>query len=166
MREISLEIPLWAHRDKRETSGKLKPGGQIKFNQMNRNIFEVFIGITAMVLYEPASGQGIYLVEAGGDGVREGSLRKWRLSWDWKGEKGVTVTRSRVALPAARQANGLERRCWGKELQLYSADQEDGRLMFQNDHLYGVWMPGIFMDQRWGERHEQSKKAINLANIS
>ena len=43
---------------------------------MNRNTFEVFIGITAMVLYEPASGQGFYLVEAGGDGVREGSLRK------------------------------------------------------------------------------------------
>ena len=26
------------------------------------------------------------------------------------------------------------------------ADQEDGRLMFQNNHLVGVWMSGSFMD--------------------
>ena len=67
---------LSTQRQKGHLQGNSQHGGQIKFNQMNRNTFEVFIGITAMVLYEPASGQGIYLVEAGGDGVREGPLRK------------------------------------------------------------------------------------------
>ena len=28
------------------------------------------------------------------------------------------------------------------------ADQEDGRLAFQNNHLVGVWMPVSFMGQR------------------
>jgi len=45
-------------------------------------------------------------------------------------------------------------------------DQEDGRLMSQNNHLIGIWMPGSFIDQRWGKVRKQSKKAINLANIS
>jgi len=40
-------------------------------------------------------------------------------------------------------------------------DREDGRLMSQNNHLVGVWMPGSFMDQRWGEVRKQSKKAIS-----
>ena len=37
------------------------------------------------------------------------------------------------------------------------ADQEDGRLSSQNNHLK---MPGSFRDQRSGEVREQSKKAI------
>ena len=40
------------------------------------------------------------------------------------------------------------------------ADREDGRLMSQNNHLVGVWMPGSFMDQSWGEVSKQSKKDI------
>ena len=40
------------------------------------------------------------------------------------------------------------------------ADREDGRLMPQNNHLVGVWIPGSFMDQRWREIRKQSKKTI------
>ena len=59
-------------RQKGHLQGNLQPGGERKFHHMNRNLFEIFIGLTAMVLEEPAS----HLVEAGGAGVREGSLRK------------------------------------------------------------------------------------------
>ena len=47
------------------------------------------------------------------------------------------------------------------------ADQEDGRLMSQNNHLIGVWMPSSFVDQSlgWGQGNKV-KKAIHLANIS
>ena len=43
-----------------------------------------------------------------------------------------------------------ETRCWGKEETLTgeSADQEDGRLTPQNNHLIGVWMPNSSLDQR------------------
>ena len=38
-------------------------------------------------------------------------------------------------------------RCWGKEGTLIGepADQEDGRLAPQNNHLLGAWMPGSFI---------------------
>ena len=45
-------------------------------------------------------------------------------------------------------------------------DQEDHRIMSQNNHLIGVWMPGPFIEQRWGKVRKQSKKKINLPNIS
>ena len=32
--------------------------------------------------------------------------------------------------------------------------------------FYWVWIPGSFIDQGWAEGRKQSKKAINLANIS
>ena len=35
------------------------------------------------------------------------------------------------------------------------ADQEDGRLMSQNNHRVWVWMPGSFMNQRWREVKKQ-----------
>ena len=59
-----------------------------------------------------------------------------------------------------------EMRGWGKEETLIGepTDQEDGKLAPQNNHLIGVWMPGSFIDQRWGEVKKQSKKAINVAN--
>ena len=38
------------------------------------------------------------------------------------------------------------------------ADQEDGRLMSQNNQLVGAWMPGSFMDQRWGRRGSEETK--------
>ena len=31
------------------------------------------------------------------------------------------------------------------------ADQEDGELMFQNNHFFGIWMPGCFTEQRCGK---------------
>ena len=40
------------------------------------------------------------------------------------------------------------------------ADGEDGRLTSQNNYLVRAWMPGSFMDQRWGEVREQSQKII------
>ena len=39
-------------------------------------------------------------------------------------------------------------------------DQEDGRLMSQNNHLLGVWMPGSVMNQRLGDMCKQSKRTI------
>ena len=30
------------------------------------------------------------------------------------------------------------------------ADQADGRLMSQNNHLIGDWMPGSFIERGWG----------------
>ena len=59
-------------------------------------------------------------------------------------------------------------KCWGKEETLIGgqADLEDGKLVPQNNHFIGIWMPGSFIDQRWGEVRKQSKEAINLANIS
>ena len=47
-----------------------------------------------------------------------------------------------------------------------SADREGGRLMSQNNHFIGVWMPGSFIEQKWVEVKKQSKEAINRANIS
>ena len=44
-------------------------------------------------------------------------------------------------------------------------DREDGRLAPQSNHLIGAWMPGSFIDQRWGEVRKQSKKAFNFASI-
>ena len=34
------------------------------------------------------------------------------------------------------------------------ADPEDGRLVFQKDHLTGVWMPVSFIEQRRGGDEE------------
>ena len=56
--------------------------------------------------------------------------------------------------------------CWGKEYDyIWPAEGENGRLMSQNNHLIGIWMPGSFIDQRGGWR-SKVKKAINPANIS
>ena len=39
--------------------------------------------------------------------------------------------------------------------------------MSQNNRLVEVWMPGSFIDQRWGGAvRKQNTKAINLAGIS
>ena len=35
------------------------------------------------------------------------------------------------------------------------ADRDDSKLMSQNNHLIGVWMSGLFTDQRWGEVRKQ-----------
>ena len=42
-----------------------------------------------------------------------------------------------------------------------SADWEQGRLKSESNHLAGVWMPGSFMDQRWG-RGEETKRPLVL----
>ena len=51
------------------------------------------------------------------------------------------------------------------------ADQEDGRVMSQKNHLIGVWMPGPFIDpeieasriEREGQWGSKAKRAISLA---
>ena len=45
-------------------------------------------------------------------------------------------------------------------------DWSDLAAVPQNNHLIRVWMPGSFINQRWGRVRKQCKKAINLANIS
>ena len=42
------------------------------------------------------------------------------------------------------------------------ADQEDGRLVTQNNHLVGAWLPGSFLDQRWGGGKETKKKDYSI----
>ena len=73
------------------------------------------------------------------------------------------VTGSKLALLTAQEASESER--WGvkaRNTTLFRkpADQVDGRLMSQKDHLVGVWMPGSFMDKKWEEVRKQSKKAV------
>ena len=34
------------------------------------------------------------------------------------------------------------------------ADQEDGKLMFQNNHLFDIWMPGCFIEHGCGKGEE------------
>ena len=60
---------------------------------------------------------------------------------------GKTVTKSRLALLAAREDNESEPKHFIQEL----TDQEDGRLAPQNNPVVGVWLPGTSMDQRCGE---------------
>ena len=38
------------------------------------------------------------------------------------------------------------------------ADQEDSRLVTQNNHLVGAWLPGSFLDQRCGGVGKETKK--------
>ena len=45
-------------------------------------------------------------------------------------------------------------------------DLSDLAAVPQNNRLIRVWMPGSFIDQRWGWVRKQCKKTINLANIS
>ena len=48
------------------------------------------------------------------------------------------------------------------------ADQEDGRLVTQNNHPVGASLPSSFLDQRWGggEGKETKEKDYSiLANI-
>ena len=53
-----------------------------------------------------------------------------------------------------------ETRCWGKKETLIGepADREDGRLVPQNNHLIGVWMPDSFIDQRERSNEELKSK--------
>ena len=50
--------------------------------------------------------------------------------------------------------------CGGKEKALIRepADQEDGRLAPQNNHLTGVLMPVCFIDQREGSSEEEKSE--------
>ena len=42
------------------------------------------------------------------------------------------------------------------------ADQEDSGLSPQNNHLFRAWMPGSFIDQRWGELRSKVKRPLTL----
>ena len=61
------------------------------------------------------------------------------------------VTKSKLSLLAAQQANETERQgVEASNTPLFGelADLKDGTIKSQNTHLLGVWMPGSFMDQR------------------
>ena len=71
----------------------------------------------------------------------------------------ANVTRSKLVLLATTKANKSKRRGVGpRNMTLFRepADQEDGRLKSQITIL-SVWMPGSFMDQRWGPGGEETK---------
>ena len=70
-------------------------------------------------------------------------------SLDWKDFTCLRATKpvaqSKLALLTAQQANESERQSVeARSITLFRkpADEEDGRLMFQSNHLIRVWMPG------------------------
>lgn len=63
---------------------------------------------------------------------------------------------------------------WGDEARKITlfkkADQDNGRLVPQNNHLVKAWLPGSFLDERWGwgggrRWGKQSKNYSILANV-
>lgn len=46
------------------------------------------------------------------------------------------------------------------------ANQEDGRLVTQNNHLVGAWLPGSFLDQRWWGVGEEAGKETKKKDYS
>ena len=77
-----------------------------------------------------------------------------RMSCDFECFCVVLVTECKLSLLATQQANKFKRRgVEARNMTLLGklADGEDGRLMSQNNHLIGVWMPVSFIEQRWGE---------------
>ena len=61
-----------------------------------------------------------------------------------------------------------EMRCWGREGTLIGepADQEDGSLAPQINHLIRVWMPGCFIDQRERSNEELKSKGRRRGRCS
>ena len=53
----------------------------------------------------------------------------------------------------ARKADESETKVLGqgRDFIWELADQEDGRLVPQNNHLVGAWLPDSFMDKNWGQ---------------
>ena len=72
------------------------------------------------------------------------------------------VTKSKLTLLAAQQANKSERQgVEARNMTLFEkpADQEDGRLMSQSNHLVGLWMPGSFTEPERGAMRNKNQKA-------
>ena len=96
-------------------------------------------------------------------GYKSGSKRSVKgkmnkIEWVWS--KGTNFCSQ---VQAAHHMIGQwiqEARCWGKEETLIGepADWEDGRLVPQNHHLTGFWMPGSFIDQRERSNEELKSK--------
>ena len=70
-----------------------------------------------------------------------------------------TCYRVQAHSACCRAGQGIqEMRCWGKAETLVRepANWEDGRLVPQNNHLVGVWMPGFFYrserKKQWGTK--------------
>ena len=59
-------------------------------------------------------------------------------------------------------------RCWARNTALVGelTDQEDSRLKSQNNHLVRVWIPGSFMDQRWGMGGEKKLRRPLILQVS
>ena len=62
------------------------------------------------------------------------------------------------ALSACHMASQLFNKCGieARDTILFRKpeNQEDGRLLYQNNHLNGVWMLGCFIEQRGGNSEE------------
>ena len=77
---------------------------------------------------------------------------------------GTSVTESKLTLLAARQANKSERQgVEARNMNLLEkpADQEDGRLISQSNHLVGIWMAGSLQSQRegwWGTKIKRQNR--------
>ena len=83
----------------------------------------------------------------------------------------IAVNEFKLALLVPWQANEPEIRdeVLRHGIQFYSESQlnkKKWQANHKNNHIIGVWMPGSFIGQRFGEVRKQSKKVINLACIS
>ena len=74
----------------------------------------------------------------------------------------LPVTKSRLALPKDGPIN-LRQGVKARKTTLFGkpANQKDGKIAPQNKHLPRAWLPGSFMDQRWGEVRKQVKRLFN-----
>ena len=75
-----------------------------------------------------------------------------------------SVTQSKLALlatwePSESEGGSVEAR--NRTLFRKPAGSEDGKLMSANNHLVGVWMPGSFVDQRWGRWNKVKRSLIS-----
>ena len=87
-------------------------------------------------------------------------------TWLWY-YNTTTVPESKFALRATWQVSDWETRCGGDGYFIWKASrQRRWQTNVSKQPSYEVWMTGSFSGQRLREVRKQSKKAINLANIS
>ena len=96
------------------------------------------------------------------------SLKCW-LPRSFGGLCHPSVTKCKFALRIAWQANEPEKQGLrqGRDFNWGAGWQRRWQASTSKWPSYrGVWKPGSFIDQRWEKVRKQSKKSINLANIS
>lgn len=124
--------------------------------QKNRDIKWVNLGIWGNFVLD--NGQLYILPEKfpGRGACRPKSMASERVGHD---EKPNTCYKLALLTPQTVQWI-QEKRFWGKKQTLIwePPDWEDGRLAPQNNHLIKAWLPGSFLDQRWGGGRWRSKE--------